>query len=131
MKSILLAALMALAIAAPAAASTGDGMSCLNLKMLQQTVCRTTLDGKTTYTLSQDDSSSSSISVITESEYDSAVKIDTEATAKLTAAIHADNVRNEAIDKYGKRYYEKALSCIDGGGEWHRMRHTCSVEGGK
>jgi hypothetical protein len=104
-----------------------EGMTCTNLTVLNQAACRTTDAGKTTYTISEADASHSYIHVVTESEFDAAIKADSEALATLAAQLHADNVRNEAISRYGKRYFEKALSCVQGGGTWSDMRHTCKA----
>jgi hypothetical protein len=110
-----------------AAAFAQDGTSCVNLRMTHQAACRTTLAGETTYTMSEDDASHSGIHIVPESEYDAAVKANTDATFALAAMLHADNARADAIAKYGKRYYEKALSCTQNGGKWSEMRHTCKV----
>lgn len=110
-----------------AAFAQSDAMTCTNLTMLNQTVCRITLAGKTTYTLSESDAAHSIIRVIPESEYDAAVQADTEATAAFATQLHADNVRKDAIARYGKRYYVKALACEQDGGKWSDMRHSCKA----
>lgn len=105
------------------------GVTCTRLTILkEQTLCRATADGQTTiYTLHINTESSASVQTITESEYLAFLKADTDATAKYTKELQDYNARAAAIEKYGKRYYEKGLACEQSGGKWSFMKHSCKA----